>query len=43
MKMDIQHMKRDLDNESESSFKLTLNNKYYKKHPLTKKYTLQKT
>ncbi len=22
-------MKRDLDNESESSFKLTLNNKYY--------------
>jgi len=30
MKMDIRHMKRDLDNESESSFKLTLNNKYYK-------------
>ncbi len=37
--MDIQHMKRDLDNESESSFKLTLNNKYYKSTHSQKEYT----
>ncbi len=41
MKRDSRHVKRDLDNESESSFKLTLNNKYYKSTH-SQKNTLQK-
>jgi hypothetical protein len=42
MKRDSRHVKKDLDNESESSFKLTLTTNIIKA-PTHKKYTLQKT